>query len=166
MTSAGGYDVHDEENVLREAWVRMMKRPRVMKGKADVEARAPVVLFLVRGNGIISFRVRMEAGEAFIMKHGHQYDACFYALEGKGYEIHDGKRYEWEAGDAFYVSPGGCVHQHFNRDPDRPARMLVFMLAPAYTSMNLVADGNVAFAKGVTQKKYHDSMLLREGADA
>ncbi len=165
MASKAGYDLHDEENVLRDAWIHMMNRPRLMKGKPEVEDGAHTVLFLARGNGIIAFRVKMQPGEAHIMKHGHQYDACFYALEGKGYEIHDGKRYDWEAGDAFYVSPGGCVHQHFNGDPERPAQMLVFMLAPAYTSMNLVADGNIAYAKGVSQKKYHDAMLLREGAD-
>jgi quercetin dioxygenase-like cupin family protein len=165
MASKAGYDLHDEENVLSEAWIHNMNRPRLMKGNPELESKAPVVLFLARGNGIISFAVKLEAGQPFIMKHGHQYDACFYALEGKGYEIHDGKRFDWEAGDAFYVSPGGCVHQHFNGDPERTAQMLVFMLAPAYTSMNLVADGNIAFAKGVSQKKYHDTMILREGAD-
>src|SRR5216684_4520747 len=31
--------------------------------------------------------------------HGHQNEACFYILEGEGYEIHDGVRYEWQKDD-------------------------------------------------------------------
>ena len=38
-----------------------------------------------------------------------------------GAEVHDGVRYEWEAGDAAIVH-NNCVHQHFNRSPDNPAR--------------------------------------------
>ena len=33
------------------------------------------------------------------------------------------KRFEWEAGDVIYVPP--CtIHQHFNADPARPARLI------------------------------------------
>ncbi len=44
--------------------------------------------------------------------HRHFAEALFYILEGKGYEIHDGKQYDWEAGDLMCV-PSYCVHQHF-----------------------------------------------------
>ncbi len=27
--------------------------------------------------------------------HGHQNEALFYVLQGNGYEMHDGKRYDW-----------------------------------------------------------------------
>jgi gentisate 1,2-dioxygenase len=43
--------------------------------------------------------------------HRHFSEALFYVLEGKGYEIHDEKRYDWEAGDLFCV-PSYCIHQH------------------------------------------------------
>ncbi|HVB89164.1 MAG TPA: cupin domain-containing protein, partial [Beijerinckiaceae bacterium] len=33
------------------------------------------------------------------------------------------KRYEWEAGDVVYIPPN-TVHQHFNADPDKPARLI------------------------------------------
>jgi uncharacterized RmlC-like cupin family protein len=33
------------------------------------------------------------------------------------------KRYEWEAGDVIYIPPN-TIHQHFNADPDRPARLI------------------------------------------
>jgi quercetin dioxygenase-like cupin family protein len=45
--------------------------------------------------------------------HGHQNEAAFYCLDGKGYEIHDGERYDWEKGD-FYVVHADSVHRHFN----------------------------------------------------
>ena len=45
--------------------------------------------------------------------------ALLYVLEGEGYDIHDGERYEWSAGDLVLVTPG-CVHQHFNALEDRP----------------------------------------------
>jgi uncharacterized RmlC-like cupin family protein len=33
------------------------------------------------------------------------------------------KRYEWEAGDVIYIPPN-TIHQHFNADPRRPARLI------------------------------------------
>src|SRR5262249_14151823 len=31
--------------------------------------------------------------------HGHQNEAAFYILEGRGYEIHDDQQSDWQAGD-------------------------------------------------------------------
>jgi hypothetical protein len=33
------------------------------------------------------------------------------------------KRYEWEAGDVIYIPPN-TASQHFNSDPDKPARLI------------------------------------------
>jgi gentisate 1,2-dioxygenase len=70
-------------------------------------------------------------------KHGHVNEAVFYILDGEGAEVHDGIRYEWEAGDAAIVH-NNCVHQHFNRNPDRPARALVMKTKPMYVFMNML----------------------------
>lgn len=75
-------------------------------------------------------------------KHGHQNPACLYVLEGKGYDIHDGVRYDWSSGDLVLVTPG-CVHQHFNALADRPARVLIIKAKPLYIFMNLVFQGFV-----------------------
>jgi quercetin dioxygenase-like cupin family protein len=73
-------------------------------------------------------------------KHRHLAEECLYVLEGRGYDIHvdcdleitdryewkpqdEEKRFEWEAGDMIYVPPN-TIHQHFNADPDRPARLV------------------------------------------
>ena len=70
-------------------------------------------------------------------KHGHQNEAVFYILGGQGHEIHDGKRYEWEAGDIVVVH-NQCVHQHINDDTTRPARALVIKTKPLFIFMNLI----------------------------
>ena len=59
--------------------------------------------------------------------HGHQNEALFYILEGRGYEIHDGQRYDWSAGDLVLVHTDS-VHRHYNPYDER-ATALVMMPA-------------------------------------
>ena len=92
---------------------------------------------------------RMETVDAYMQiippgsrsgKHRHLAEECLYVLEGHGYDLHQDcdveitddfhwkpqdeiKRFEWEAGDIIYVPPN-TIHQHFNADPDRPARLI------------------------------------------
>ena len=70
-------------------------------------------------------------------KHGHVNEAAFYILDGEGYEIHDGVRYDWKAGDVAIVH-NNCVHQHFNASPDKPARALVIKTKPMFMFMNML----------------------------
>jgi len=73
-------------------------------------------------------------------KHRHLAEECLYVLEGRGYDLHQDcdveitdtyhwkpqdevKRFEWEAGDVIYIPPN-TIHQHFNADPERPARLI------------------------------------------
>lgn len=92
---------------------------------------------------------RMETVDAYMQiippgsrsgKHRHLAEECLYVLEGRGYDLHQDcdieiidvytwkpqdevKRFEWEAGDVIYIPPN-TIHQHFNADPDRPARLI------------------------------------------
>ncbi|MGH8633998.1 MAG: cupin domain-containing protein [Burkholderiales bacterium] len=92
---------------------------------------------------------RMETVDAYMQiippgsrsgKHRHLAEECLYVLEGRGYDLHQDcdveitdtyqwkpqaevKRYEWEAGDVIYIPPN-TIHQHFNADPHRPARLI------------------------------------------
>ena len=104
---------------------------------------------------------RMETVDAYMQiippgsrsgKHRHLAEECLYVLEGRGYDLHQDcdvditdvytwkaqaevKRYEWEAGDVIYVPP--CtIHQHFNADPERPAR-LISVINRAYKNSGL-----------------------------
>lgn len=73
-------------------------------------------------------------------KHRHLAEECLYVLEGQGYDLHqdcdveitdtyhwipqdDVKRFEWKAGDVIYIPPN-TIHQHFNANPDKPARLI------------------------------------------
>ena len=92
---------------------------------------------------------RMETVDAYMQiippgsrsgKHRHLAEECLYVLEGKGYDLHQDcdveitddyhwtpqdeiKRFEWQAGDVVYVPPN-TIHQHFNADSERPARLI------------------------------------------
>ncbi|MBI2985397.1 MAG: cupin domain-containing protein [Deltaproteobacteria bacterium] len=46
-------------------------------------------------------------------KHRHVSEELVLVLEGRGYDIHDGERWEWEQGDLICI-PSMTVHQHFN----------------------------------------------------
>ena len=62
-----------------------------------------------------------------------------------GYEIHDGIKYDWKAGDVAVVH-SNCVHQHNNADEHKPARALVIKTKPMYMFMNML------FQQRVTQR--------------
>ncbi len=78
-------------------------------------------------------------------KHGHQNEAMLYVLEGQGYEIHDGKRYDWKAGDLAVVS-NACVHQHFNASKDEPCKVLIMKTKPLFLFLNLMFQTTVESA--------------------
>lgn len=73
-------------------------------------------------------------------KHRHLTEEVLYILEGKGYDLHwdvrfdckdeyswdwadEPKKFEWEEGDFVYIPPY-TMHQHFNADPEKPARFI------------------------------------------
>ena len=96
-----------------------------------------------------AMNTRMETVDAYMQiippgsrsgKHRHLAEECLYVLEGTGYDLHQDcdveideeykwvpqaevKRFDWEAGDVIYVPPN-TIHQHFNADPARPARLI------------------------------------------
>lgn len=46
-------------------------------------------------------------------KHRHMSEELILVLEGRGYDIHDGERWEWEQGDLICI-PTMTAHQHFS----------------------------------------------------
>jgi len=76
---------------------------------------------------VFSQEIRAQSG-----KHRHQAGVAIYILEGQGYTVADGKRYDWEEGDLLTlpVKPGGVEHQHFNTNPDGPSRWMAFVFLP------------------------------------
>lgn len=96
-----------------------------------------------------AMNTRMETVDAYMQilppgsrsgRHRHLAEECLYVLEGCGYDLHQDcnleitdeyhwvperevRRFDWEAGDVIYVPPN-TIHQHFNGDPARPARLI------------------------------------------
>ncbi len=71
--------------------------------------------------------------------HGHHNEAAFYILQGKGYEIHDDQRYDWEKDDLVVVHTDS-VHRHFN-DGDETAKALVVKAKSTWMAFGLIQQG-------------------------
>jgi quercetin dioxygenase-like cupin family protein len=72
--------------------------------------------------------------------HGHQNEAAFYIIQGRGYEIHDGSRYDWSAGDLVVVH-ADSRHQHFNASTDEPALAIVMKPKATWMYLGLTQQG-------------------------
>lgn len=88
---------------------------------------------------IFIHRIRKHSG-----KHRHQGGLGLFVLSGKGYTVVDGVRYDWEEGDLILlpVKPEGCVHQHFNADPDpdKPAEWLAFIFSAYFDALGNIRE--------------------------
>jgi gentisate 1,2-dioxygenase len=133
---------------LKEELARLRAMPRVRKGREIKFVDGPQTYsrhYVEPKDGITQmFHLHLEeyAPGGKSQKHGHVNEAAFYILDGKGYEIHDGVRYDWQAGDVAIVH-NNCVHQHFNADPDKPARALVLKSKPMFMFMNMLFQQSV-----------------------
>jgi quercetin dioxygenase-like cupin family protein len=138
---AGHYNLKDE-------LARLRSMPRVVKGKELKFQDGPQSFskhFVEPVDGITqTLHIHLEeyAPGGTTQKHGHVNEAAFYILDGRGYEVHDGVRYDWKAGDIAIVH-NNCVHQHFNGDPDKPARLLVLKSKPMFLWMNMLFQKTV-----------------------
>jgi len=128
---------------LTEELKRLRSLPRVRKGRETHFQNGPQHFgkhYIEPKDGLgqtLHIHLEEYAPGAVTQKHGHVNEAVFYILDGEGAEEHDGKRYEWKAGDAAIVH-NNCVHQHFNRSADKPARALVMKTKPMYLFMNML----------------------------
>ncbi|MFQ5825855.1 MAG: cupin domain-containing protein [Dehalococcoidia bacterium] len=126
-------------------WTSLLKKPRVIKGKnlpQQLHDTFQVRFYDISQVGLetlVLFTEDFPPG-GVSQRHGHMNEAVFYILEGRGYEIHDGERFDWEAGDVVII-PAGCVHRHVNADSEHSARALVINPKPTYViAMNLKAQ--------------------------
>ncbi len=133
---AGAYNLKDE-------MARLRSMPRVRRASEIPFVDGPQAYsrhYVEPKDGITqTFHLHLEeygpGGKS--QKHGHVNEAAFYILDGDGYEIHDGIRYDWSAGDVAIVH-NNCVHQHFNASSTKPARALVIKTKPMYLFMNML----------------------------
>lgn len=133
---------------LSEELQRLRSMPRVRKAKNLRFIDGPQTYsrhYVEPKDGITqTFHLHLEeyAPGGRSQKHGHVNEAAFYILDGEGYEIHDGVRYDWKAGDIAIVH-NNCVHQHFNASSTKPARALVIKTKPMFMFMNMLFQKQV-----------------------
>jgi hypothetical protein len=106
------------------------------------------------------FHLEEYAPGASSQQHGHVNEAAFYILDGEGYEIHDGIRYDWKAGDVAIVH-NNCVHQHFNASTTKPARAIVIKTKPMYLFLNMLFQKQVK-ARSVEHSEFSEGFEVRE----
>ena len=75
--------------------------------------------------------------------HGHQNEAHFYILEGAGYEIHDGKRFEWKKDDLVIVHTDS-KHKHHNLSATERAVALVLKAKTTWMLLGMWQQGRSA----------------------
>ncbi len=92
----------------------------------------------------IETHIEAYAPGAYGQKHGHLNSAVFFVIKGRGHDIHDSRRIECKAGDITLVE-NGCVHQHFNDDPNQEAILLVFKAKPLFLFMHLLFQKMIAY---------------------
>lgn len=75
-------------------------------------------------------------------KHRHQGGLCIFVIEGRGWTVVDGVRYDWEAGDLLLLplKPEGVEHQHFNAEPGAACRWLAFIFKPFWDALGNVME--------------------------
>jgi len=95
--------------------------------------------FAVAGNRTIDAHISELPPGGHNNMHRHINEAIIYILTGHGYSIieEEGKepvKIEWEAGDLL-SPPLNAWHQHFNNDPEKPARYLAITNVPLMTAL-------------------------------
>lgn len=145
-----------------EVYQQLLEQPRVYKSKNTAWKGGPALFERAVINPqhapvtqAIETHILELAPGSYGQKHGHINSAVFYILDGKGYDVHDGKRIDWEAGDACIVE-NACVHQHFNADPDRPARLLIFKAKPLFLFLHLLFQRNVEYPPSEPKPGWED----------
>ncbi|MBI2829957.1 MAG: cupin domain-containing protein [Chloroflexi bacterium] len=126
--------IHEEEL----AWVRT---------KQDYRAAAAVS----RENGFITAGATMMAEIPkgwHTGKHSHGEEAMFI-LEGDGFSIIDGKRYDWDTRTCLFI-PYGAIHQHFNAG-NKVVRY--------YSAMGLAAERFASLAKVVQYEEAGETYI-------
>lgn len=65
-------------------------------------------------------------------RHTHQGGITIFGVEGDGFSVVNGRRFDWSAEDAVLlpIVPGGLDHQHFRARDDRPSKFMGIIYEP------------------------------------
>ncbi|WP_434510816.1 cupin domain-containing protein [Desulfitobacterium sp. AusDCA] len=145
-----------------EIYKELYAQPRIYKSKGCPVKGGPVLFGQKTINPQIAkiiqaFEMHIEtlAPGGHGQRHYHVNSAVFFILEGKGYDIHNGYRFDWEAGDAAIVE-NSCVHQHFNADPKKPATILVIKAKPTFGFNHMMIQKNIVYPPDKANPGFED----------
>jgi gentisate 1,2-dioxygenase len=116
----GAYSLKDELDRLRSV-LRVFRGDEI---KFNDGPQAFSKHYIEPEDGVTqTFHIHLEeyGPGAKSQKHGHVNEAAFYILDGKGYEIHDNIRYDWEAGDIAIVHNNCVISTSMRTDTSRHA---------------------------------------------
>jgi gentisate 1,2-dioxygenase len=140
----------------------LLEQPRVYtskdmpwKGGPQVFGKHIISPGSVKITQSIETHIEAYAPGAYGQKHGHLNSAVFFVIKGSGHDVHDGRRIEWKAGDIMLVE-NGCVHQHFNDDPDEEAVLLVFKAKPLFLFMHLLYQKMISYPPTTLPEGHED----------
>lgn len=85
----------------------------------------------------IETHVDVFAPGGYGQKHGHMNSAVFFVLKGRGHDVHDGRRIDWDTGDALIVE-NACVHQHLSDDTEGETICLIMKAKPLFLFMHMI----------------------------
>jgi quercetin dioxygenase-like cupin family protein len=150
------------EGTYGEVYKSLYAQPRVIPGSAIDWKGGPAYFHKIAISPqnvqiaqSIECHVDCFGPEARGQKHGHMNSAVFYILSGHGYDIHDGRKLEYEAGDASIVETA-CVHQHFNASKDSQMVCLVMKAKPLFLFMHMVFQKTVEYPSDTLPKGFED----------
>ncbi|MDP2728681.1 MAG: cupin domain-containing protein, partial [Dehalococcoidia bacterium] len=127
---------------VMEDWALLRERARtgkvVQRGKElpweqGKQGRSKYFLYpTIPETAVRDWMVFMQDIRTHSGRHRHQGGLAIYVLEGRGWTLVDGKRYDWEAGDLILlpVQPNGVEHQHFNSEPGSSCKWLALIFRP------------------------------------
>jgi gentisate 1,2-dioxygenase len=141
--------------LVEKTRLRPPTRGNLQQSVSGADRAAARLLLAAAVTQSIETHIEVYAPGAYGQKHGHLNSAVFYVLKGRGHDVHDGKRIEWKAGDIMIVE-NGCVHQHFNDDPDNEAILLVFKAKPLFLFMHLLFQKIVSYPPTEPPKGHED----------
>src|SRR3990172_3278638 len=72
---------------------------------------------------VFELNIKRQSG-----RHNHQGGIIIYVIEGEGATEINGEILDWKAGDLLLlpIQPGGCTHQHWNKDTSKACRWVAF----------------------------------------
>lgn len=119
---------------VKERNERLAKGRKVVKGKSipfQMNRQGIIRHYLsdsIKDTALDKWAIFVHEVRTHSGRHKHPGGLNIFVLDGKGYTVIDGVRFDWGTGDLIClpIKSGGVEHQHFNLE-DKPSRWLALI---------------------------------------